>query len=79
MGERVLCSSPLGDATGCTNPNFPCLLPQPGTQLTQDADGKIYVTQEDGTTAPLDSQESSSVPYETVESLLSLEGQQQQQ
>merc|ERR1712012_466097 len=53
------------------------VMSQPGTQLTQDADGKIYVTQEDGTTAPLDSQESSSVPYETVESLLSLEGQQQ--
>lgn len=49
---------------------------QPGTTLSQAEDGTIYVTQEDGTTAPLDSQKG--VPLETVESLLSLDGQQQQ-
>nr|CAB3262188.1 uncharacterized protein LOC100178511 [Phallusia mammillata] len=50
------------------------VMSQPGTTLSQAEDGTIYVTQEDGTTAPLDSQKG--VPLETVESLLSLDGQQ---
>ncbi|XP_076802421.1 uncharacterized protein LOC143446594 isoform X2 [Clavelina lepadiformis] len=50
------------------------VMSQPGTTLSQAEDGTIYVTQEDGSTAPLDAQKG--VPLETVESLLSLEGQQ---
>lgn len=52
------------------------VMSQPGTQIRQDEDGTIYVTNEDGTCTPLDAQKS--FPLETVESLLSLDGQQQQ-
>jgi len=50
------------------------VMSQVGTTITQGDDGVIYVTNEDGTSTPLDSQKS--FPLETVESLLSLDNQQ---
>lgn len=54
------------------------VMSQPGTTISQGEDGTIYVTHADGTTTPLNAAQQEGVPMETVESLLSLDGQQQQ-
>nr|XP_039248217.1 uncharacterized protein LOC120326061 isoform X2 [Styela clava] len=55
------------------------VMSQPGTTITQGEDGVIYITHADGTTTPLNAAAQQGVPVETVESLLSLDGQQQAQ
>lgn len=55
------------------------VMSQPGTTITQGDDGVIYITHADGTTTPLNAATQQGVPMETVESLLSLDGQQQAQ
>lgn len=49
---------------------------QPGTTISQADDGTIYITHADGTTTPLNAATQQAVQMETVESLLSLDGQQ---
>lgn len=52
------------------------VMSQPGTTISQGEDGTIYITHADGTTTPLNAATQQAVQMETVESLLSLDGQQ---